>query len=185
MPVPFDPTGDMSCCDGRKTVALCGSFRCAGGHCDRCAMRCHAGLANAKRVKAAILRPTLCRVFPPSVGRRAADRWRDHRFVRRAVYRFDGRGATSATRWQCRAPKPGHRQRTGPGGGLAAGDVVKNLQRSPWWPPGRTCNSICPARIQPQQADISIEYDRRLMRVTHRIFVADDIVVDHPTALSP
>ena len=36
-----------------------------------------------------------------------------------------------------------------------------------------------PARIQPEQGAISIEYDRRLTRVTHKIFVADEIVVDH------
>jgi len=35
------------------------------------------------------------------------------------------------------------------------------------------------ARIQPEQGEISIEYDRRLTRVTHRIFLADDLVLDH------
>lgn len=35
------------------------------------------------------------------------------------------------------------------------------------------------ARIQPDQGTIAIEYGRRLTRVTHRIYVADEIVVDH------
>ncbi|HEY4309852.1 MAG TPA: hypothetical protein VGN12_10410 [Pirellulales bacterium] len=178
MSVSFDPTGDLSCCDGLETVNVRQLSGAAAGVVSG-ALRCHARLSEADtsdgRYTAADVvwhLPAEQLASAPTIGGVITDA-AGARFVVLEVER-----ATLGTRWQCRA------RNLAIVGGL---DQAVVLQQATWtktqsgaqvagW---HDVQINLSARIQAVQADIRIEYDRRMTRVTHKIFVADDIVIDH------
>jgi hypothetical protein len=178
MSVTFDPSDDLSCCDGLESVTLRQLSGAAGGvviGALRRQMRTSEAEASDGRYQATDLvwhLPADQLSVPPAVGSVISDALG----VRYVV--LEAQRATLGTRWQCRARNLA----------IVSGlDQPVTLQQATWTksPSGsqvavwHNVQINLAARIQPQQADISIEYDRRLTRVTHKIFVADDIVVDH------
>jgi len=178
MSVSFDPTGDLNFCDGLETVTLqsdSGALSTAVAG----ALRRHDqvgeaepsdGLHTAQHVQWHLPADQLS--TPPPVGAVIID-GAGLRYVILGIEL-----ATLTSRFSCRC------RRLAIASGL---DQQVILQRATWtksqsgvqvadWQDVRI---NLPARIQPQMAEISIEYDRRLTRVTHKIFLADEVVVDH------
>ncbi|HVU87347.1 MAG TPA: hypothetical protein VHD36_08495 [Pirellulales bacterium] len=178
MGVTFDPTGDMSCCDGLEAVTLRQLSGAAGGVVNG-ALRRQMRTSEAEASDARYLATDLVWHLPaeqlpiaPAVGSVITD----SSGVRYIV--LEAQRATLGARWQCRARNLA----------IVSGlDQPVTLQQATWTksPSGaqvavwHNVQINLAARIQPQQADIRIEYDRRLTRVTHKIFVADEIAVDH------
>ena len=85
--------------------------------------------------------------------------------------------ATLATRWVC------HSRNLAIAGDL---DRLITIERATWTkdasgvatPTWHIVRSDLAARIQPQLGAISVDQDRRLTRVTHRVFLAESIAVD-------
>ncbi len=86
--------------------------------------------------------------------------------------------ATLASRWVCRSRS------------LAiTGDLDRliTLERATWTKDSSgaavatwsVVRSDLAARIQPQAGTIGVEQDRRLTRVTHRVYLAEDVAIDH------
>lgn len=178
MSVSFDPSDDLSYCDGLETVTLRQLSGASGGVVIG-ALRRQMRTSEVESSNGRSLATDLVWHLPadqlsiaPAVGSVITDA----SGVRYVV--LEAQRATLGARWQCRARNLA----------IVSGlDQPVTLQQATWTktPSGaqvavwHDVQIGLPARIQPQQADISIEYDRRLTRVTHKIFVADDIEVDH------
>jgi len=177
MSLSFNPTGDLTAFDGLESVTLrqpagapvevtsvlrrrdmCGEAEASDGQYTATDVDWHL--------------PADQLADEPVVGAVIADA-AGTRFVIQSVAR-----TTMGARWVCRSRNLAI---------LSGLDVQVALQQGTWskGPSGdrvavwHNVRINLAARIQPQQSEMTIEYDRRLTRVTHRIFVADDIVVDH------
>lgn len=178
MPVSFNPAADLSSFDGLETVTLVqpsggGSVEVDG------ALRRHVLVREAEASDGKYATsdldwhlPAAALVEGPAVGTVITD-GEGVRWTVLAVERD-----TLGTRFRCRSRSLAIQ------GGL---DRLVTLQVATWikgasgaamaqWQDVRTDLA---ARIQPEQAAAGVEHDRRLTRVTHRIFLAEEVVVDH------
>ncbi len=178
MPVTFHAEDDLGCCDGLETVTVqlpadgaavrvVGALRRGDQHGEAAPS---GGAYTATDVRWHLPADQLG--AEPAVGAVIADAG-GVRYVVQSV----ARSALVAT-WVCRARSLA----------IVSGlDQTVALQQGTWakGPSGaqvvawHDVRIALAARIQPEQGNIEIEYDRRLTRVTHRIYFADQIAVDH------
>jgi len=174
----FDPTQDLALCDGLENVTLAppggGAESEIAGALRRRAERHEAEPSGGSYVATEVTwhLPAEQVATEPAVGTTITD----SAGVRYAVLAVER--ATLGARWVCRS------RALTVGGNL--GQAI-TLQQATWTkspsgaqdPTWHDVQADLPARIQPLHGDIMIEYDRRLTRVTHKIFVAEQIVIDH------
>ncbi|MBI2826709.1 MAG: hypothetical protein HYX69_18715 [Planctomycetia bacterium] len=178
MPVSFNPAADLSSFDGLETVMLAQPSGGAGVQVAE-ALRRHVQTREAEASDGRYTTndldwhlPAAALAEEPAVGTVITD-GEGIRWIVLAVERD-----TLGTRFRCRS------RNLAIHGGL---DRLVKLQLATWikgasgaamarWQDVR--NDLA-ARIQPEQAVTAVEHDRRLTRVTHRIFLAEEVVVDH------
>ncbi|HEY1598489.1 MAG TPA: head-tail adaptor protein [Pirellulales bacterium] len=178
MPISFNPLGDLSCCDGLEAVTLQSPAGLPRGvvpgalrrHVEQHEAEPSDGLYTAQDVTWHLPAEQLASL--PEVGSVITD-GTGRRYIVLTIEQ-----STLNARWQCRS------RNLAIVGGL---NQRITLQQASWTkdasgaqvPTWQDVQINLAARIQPQQAEINIEYDRRLTRVTHNVFVANEVFVDH------
>ena len=174
----FDPRDDLACCDGLETVTLSSpggeSATEVTGALRRRAERHEAEPSDGKYAAAEVTwhLPAAQLAAEPQIGATVTDA-ASVSYVVLSVER-----ASLGGRWVCRS------RALIVGGYL---DQRITVQQATWTkspdgvqvPTWHDVYANLPARIQPLRGDIEMEYDRRLTRVTHKIFVAQQFVIDH------
>jgi hypothetical protein len=177
-PLSFSATGDLSCCDGLEPVTVWPASGSPPSAVDG-ALRRQSGVSEAEPSDGFYTAADVTWHLPaeqlasdPTVGGVVSDA-AGVRYVVLSVER-----AALGACWRCRTRNLAI---------VNSLDSLVSLQQATWTkttsgvqvPVWADVRSNLAARIQPQQTEIEIEYDRRLTRVTHKIFLADEIAIDH------